>query len=387
MTSRPLIVSRLPRAAALTLGFAALMLVPLAPARAQVAGVVGARTVAAARETRVGEATMRARGDTAPVAVAAAESRLTTGARGGDAIEAATRAYRERGTVPPPVTVGGVVVFPFGHGEPVLTCTVLRACVVELEAGEILVNEPIAGDQARWIIDQAKTGPQGANALVVVKPKACDITTNLVLSTDRRIYDLDLDSPACNERSTNPKRSYVRHVRFYYPDADTAAAAPAGDGRPVAQRDRTATPAVNAARSATRATNRDYRIVRKRRGPLGLFGKKPLDFPWQPAAIVDDGAHVYITLPIRALYDAAPVLYALEAHPSLRARLAACCDEDDPEVAAEVADAVVASGAAERARRDAVAETEQALAALGAVEGPYVEALALIARELSRRES
>jgi type IV secretion system protein VirB9 len=194
----------------------------------------------------------------------------------------------------------------------VLTCTVLRACVVELEAGEILVNEPIAGDQARWIIDQAKTGPQGANALVVVKPKACDITTNLVLSTDRRIYDLDLDSPACNERSTNPKRSYVRHVRFYYPDADTAAAAPAGDGRPVAQRDRTATPAVNAARSATRATNRDYRIVRKRRGPLGLFGKKPLDFPWQPAAIVDDGAHVYITLPIRALYDAAPVLYALE---------------------------------------------------------------------------
>jgi octaprenyl-diphosphate synthase len=82
-----------------------------------------------------------------------------------------------------------------------------------------------------------------------------------------------------------------------------------------------------------------------------------------------------------------PVLYALEVRPSLRSRLGACVDADDPEVADEVADAVVASGAAERARADASLETERALHALGEIDSAFGEALALIARELSKREA
>jgi octaprenyl-diphosphate synthase len=83
-----------------------------------------------------------------------------------------------------------------------------------------------------------------------------------------------------------------------------------------------------------------------------------------------------------------PVLYALEAKPTLRAALADCADEDDGHpVALEVADAVVESGAAERARRDAEVETAAALQALAPLdESLFKEALALIARELCRRE-
>ena len=124
-------------------------------------------------------------------------SRATEGGRAG----ARTGASRVNAT-------DAVTVLPFGRGETVLTCTVLRACVVELEQGEVLVNEPVAGDQARWIIAHARAGPAGSDALVVVKPKACDVTTNLVLSTNRRIYDLDLDSPPCaghEGSATNPK--------------------------------------------------------------------------------------------------------------------------------------------------------------------------------------
>jgi octaprenyl-diphosphate synthase len=83
-----------------------------------------------------------------------------------------------------------------------------------------------------------------------------------------------------------------------------------------------------------------------------------------------------------------PVLYALEERPLLRARLQACVDEDDGHpVALEVADAVVETGAARRARADAERETAAALASLQSLkDGLYAEALAMIARELCQRE-
>lgn len=204
---------------------------------------------------------------------------------------------------------GTLTIVPFDGAEKVLTCSVLRACVVELEPGEVLVNEPVAGDLARWIIMEARAGPVGANTLVIVKPKACDITTNLVLSTNRRIYDLDLDSPPCRDyvgSPTNPKREYVRHVRFSYPEDSVRTA-----------RSAVRTVFVDSAGSdsvvkATPRLNHDYAVVRARRGWFGVFGEQPLDFPWVPTAVADDGAHVYITLPPEARQHTAPVLYAVE---------------------------------------------------------------------------
>lgn len=212
-----------------------------------------------------------------------------------DVIAAAIRAYRA-GEAPRVLTVAGVLVHPFGHGTPELRCAPLRACVIELESGEHITGEPAAGDRVRWIIDSSKAGPDGTTTLIVVKPKDCNISTNLVIPTDRRIYDLDLDAPSCGKgSSTNPKPEYTRHIRFYYPDA------PLADGVDANPVERTA---VN--------LNSAYRIKRDRRGLFGLFGHKPVDFPWQPSRIADDGAHVYIALPPSAAQYAAPVLYAIE---------------------------------------------------------------------------
>lgn len=210
---------------------------------------------------------------------------------GGDLIDAATREYRERG-IARSVVQGNFVAFPYGHSEPVLTCTVLRACIIELEAGEAVVNEPIAGDHVRWLITGAKSGPEASNTLVVVKPKDCDITTNLVIPTDRRIYDLTLDSPPCKTRSSNPQQPFVRHVRFYYPD-DEAGRIMNGFAR--AGGARGAVPGIS-----PEHLNFDYRI------------KKDRKFPWAPAQVFDDGAHVFIKLPPEARTTVAPVLFALE---------------------------------------------------------------------------
>jgi type IV secretion system protein VirB9 len=190
---------------------------------------------------------------------------------------------------------------------------VLRVCVIELEPGEALVDEPIAGDQERWIITRARNGPSGTNALVVVKPKACDITTNLVLSTDRRIYNIDLESPPCRPRDTNPKQAFTRRIRFSYPD-DTVGARRIADASLTTAMTNGAGSAAAAAADSTPPrvpTNREYRVIRERHGPFGLLGAKEVGFPWMPTAIEDDGSHVYITLPPAAKQHAAPVLYAL----------------------------------------------------------------------------
>lgn len=203
-----------------------------------------------------------------------------------DPIDAATREFKATG-VARVVNEGNFVTFPFGHSQPTVTCARLRACVVELQPGEIVLSR-IAGDLERWEIAPAPSGPDGRTTLVVVKPKDCDLTTNLVLATDRRIYDLTLDSPPCRvtpgRSATNPQDPYVRHVRFYYPDETIAQWA-----KPVAPR----------VEADLTQLNFSYDV------------KRDKQFPWQPAQVFDDGAHVYIKLPDTARHAEAPALFVL----------------------------------------------------------------------------
>jgi type IV secretion system protein VirB9 len=185
------------------------------------------------------------------------------------------------------VRQGSFLTFPYGHSQPTVTCARLRACVIELEPGEVVLSR-IAGDLTRWEITPSAAGPDGRTTLVVVKPKDCDLTTNLVLATDRRIYDLTLDSPPCRRTpghaDTNPQDPYARHVRFYYPD------------QTVAQWSRPAPPRIAA---DVAELNFNYGVRRERH------------FPWQPAQVFDDGAHVYIKLPEAARRREAPALFIL----------------------------------------------------------------------------
>lgn len=201
-----------------------------------------------------------------------------------DPITLATREYRDGG-VARTIVEGSFVTFPYGHSQPTLTCTVLRACVIQLQPGEVVLSK-ITGDTERWEVAPAPSGVDGQTALVVVKPRDCEITTNLLLATDRRLYDLTLDSPPCKSRSTNPQGPYVRHVRFYYPDAmvdEWARPAPVRVGPEVTN------------------FNFDYRV------------KKDKEFRWAPAQVFDDGARVYIKLPEAARHAEAPALFVLEA--------------------------------------------------------------------------
>jgi type IV secretion system protein TrbG len=180
----------------------------------------------------------------------------------GDALAVAAREARA-GLPPRTVDAGGAIAFPFGHGEAVVTCAVLRTCVVALESGERILATT-AGDSERWLVAQ-----MGALPVVAVKPTVCGIATDLIIVTDRRIYAVTLRAASCAARAAR----VTPYVRFWYPDAPPVTA-PSASGF-----------------SFTYHWTRDPHIG------------------WTPVAVYDDGAHVHIQFAPDARHDVAPVLW------------------------------------------------------------------------------
>lgn len=90
---------------------------------------------------------------------------------------------------------GVEVVFPYSPGS--IYKVYLQAGFVtdiRLEAGEALKYAG-AGDTSRWVIDTSTTGAAGRKVThLYVKPSQDGISTNLVINTDRRSYQLLLVS-------------------------------------------------------------------------------------------------------------------------------------------------------------------------------------------------
>ena len=150
---------------------------------------------------------------------------------------------------------------------------------IALEPGESLTGAgPIAaGDTARWIIGDTESGSGLSRRVhILVKPTRPDITTNLVITTDRRIYMLELiagDSP------------YMPAVSWAYP-------APLTSQSP----DIPATPIIPAAAA------RHYRYA--------ITGDTP---PWRPISVYDDGRRVYVEFPRGIAQGEMPPIFVLGA--------------------------------------------------------------------------
>jgi P-type conjugative transfer protein TrbG len=152
---------------------------------------------------------------------------------------------------------------------------------IALEPGERLTGAgPIAaGDTTRWIIGDTESG-SGSNTRVhiLVKPTRDDISTNLVISTDRRVYMVELRAR---------EALYMPSVAWAYP------AAPRGGRQAVAT-----APAI----PAPSARNHRY--------GLQIQGESP---PWRPVSVFDDGRRVYVVFPAGIAQGEMPPLFVLGA--------------------------------------------------------------------------
>jgi type IV secretion system protein TrbG len=206
-------------------------------------------------------------------------------------IQAAIRRFRETGEAPVIRNArAGFVIFPYGQMQPILTCKPLRVCEIELETGEEVLDVAL-GDPLRWHAQPMESGPPEARAPhVIVKPTEPEISTNLVISTTRRVYHLGLIS------TTEESGAYVRSARFYYPQETVA--------HWTAEKER---------ESKLRAEE-TQRVVAT--GPT--VRPEDLEFgyaiegdntPWRPTQVFDDGTHVYLQMPQSMRVTEAPAVF------------------------------------------------------------------------------
>lgn len=149
---------------------------------------------------------------------------------------------------------------------------------IALEPGESLTGAgPIAaGDTARWIIGDTESGAGLTRRVhILVKPSRPDITTNLVVTTDRRTYMLELRSG---------EKPYMPAVAWSYPQP------PASQHQSVP-----ATPLIPAVPA------RNYRYALTGTG----------NPPWKPVAVYDDGRHVYVEFPAGIVQGEMPPLFVI----------------------------------------------------------------------------
>jgi type IV secretion system protein VirB9 len=121
------------------------------------------------------------------------------------ATEDASQEWLQTGIAPSLVGTNGQVMYPYGQSRPTITCSPLHICVINLMTGEHITNMSI-GDSVRWLVQSASAGDL---PVVVVKPTAAGLVTNLVVTTDAgRVYYMTLVSDA---------HDYVPLVGFYDP--------------------------------------------------------------------------------------------------------------------------------------------------------------------------
>lgn len=141
---------------------------------------------------------------------------------------------------------------------------------IVLEEGERLVGPgPVAaGDTVRWMIGDTLSGSGSEQRVhILVKPTRPDISTNLVINTDRRTYHLELRANAS---------VYMASVSWSYPEDELIALRKA-------QAEAERAPPV-AAGLRLEDLNFDYRIS----------GDKPV---WRPVRVFDDGTRTLVEFP------------------------------------------------------------------------------------------
>lgn len=205
------------------------------------------------------------------------------------AIIKAYQMYRKTG-IAPKVYTDGFISFPYSiDTQPIVQCAPMYICTVQFQEGELIKNVSL-GDTANWEVQPMFIGgnwPSGAEVLVI-KPKAADMSTNLVVTTDKRLYNIGLLSSQTNK--------YARLVTFYYPtDTDVAISAAATQAL---QEQQTHEQSV-----VSSSPNVDLNHVNFN---YSIKGDSPT---WKPTRVFDDGTHTFVEFPSILGSTDLPVLY------------------------------------------------------------------------------
>ncbi|WP_438307809.1 P-type conjugative transfer protein TrbG [Burkholderia pseudomallei] len=178
--------------------------------------------------------------------------------------------------------VNAIQVWPFTDGALYQVYAAPgRVTVISLQPGEELVTVA-AGDTVRWIVGDTSSGSGDALRVnVMVKPIRSGIKTNLVITTSRRTYLIEL---------TSTEKAWMASVSWDYPK----------DRMLALQRQAQAAQA-----TAPVDTGLSLEKIRFRYSVSGS------NAPWKPLRAFDDGEKVYIQFPAGIAQGELPPLFVI----------------------------------------------------------------------------
>ncbi|MEQ1756532.1 MAG: P-type conjugative transfer protein TrbG [Micropepsaceae bacterium] len=180
--------------------------------------------------------------------------------------------------------VNAVQVYPFTTGALYrLYAAPEKVSDIALEPGEKLIAVS-AGDTLRWIVGDTTSGAgDSAQVHILVKPTTTDLKTNVVISTNRRVYHLELEST---------ERTYMAAVSWRYPVDQLIALRRNND---------------EAVEVAAQIIDQGV-ALEQLRFRYEISGDRPA---WRPVRAFDDTHKVYIEFPARIDQGEAPPLFVV----------------------------------------------------------------------------
>jgi type IV secretion system protein VirB9 len=178
--------------------------------------------------------------------------------------------------------VNAVQIYPFSDGVLYrLYAAPERVTDIALQPGEAVVSVA-AGDTVRWAIGDTTSGSGDAKRVhILAKPFAAGLSTNMLITTDRRAYHLQLESTSATAMAA---------LSWTYPQDELIAI------RRTAEQEKAAAPVATGL-----AVDQLY-------FGYGITGDNP---PWRPLRAFDDGRQTYIEFPASIAVGEAPPLFVL----------------------------------------------------------------------------
>ena len=202
------------------------------------------------------------------------------------AAELRVRAANRTATLEPLASsyINAVQVYPFSEGAVFHVVTAPgQVTDIALQPGETL-GAVAAGDTVRWVIGDTTSGSGDAKRThVLAKPFAAGLSTNLVITTDRRVYHLAL---------TSGERTAMVALSWIYPQDQLLAL------KAAAEQARAAQPVSSGLQ--VEQLHFDYAIS----------GDQPA---WRPLRAFDDGRQTFIQFPANLTVGEAPPLFLVDA--------------------------------------------------------------------------
>jgi P-type conjugative transfer protein TrbG len=178
--------------------------------------------------------------------------------------------------------INATQVYPYAEGTLYrLYAAPERVTDIALQAGEAITSVA-AGDTVRWTVGDTTSGSGGTRRVhILVKPFSAGLRTNLIVTTDRRVYHLELESrPVAAMAAISWTYPADELIALRRQQETAEAAAPIASGL------------------AVESLNFNYAIT----------GDRPA---WRPLRAFDDGRQTFIEFPASIAVGEAPPLFVV----------------------------------------------------------------------------